>query len=402
MMNELNQKDLQKALKVVIVDDEKIIVNSLQKYIDAQIPEFEVAGTFANGCDALQFLLEHPADIVLTDICMPQMDGLELAKALSEQLPQCVVIILSGFGEFEYAQQAIRYHVFTYILKPMDYRELKSILHDAAQVASDRKNAFAISAMESDATVLFFQDLVFGAFFSQKELQQRYEQLQLPLPLNQTRGCLVRLTLNAPPDTVLQPAELCSALQAAAPDARCYYIRRAEREYFFAVLSEISPTPEAAQHTTCMLEQHFGYKCGIEYYRNFSSLREFVQVSRTKTDQSADKNAPNDQQMQRIIGYIHRHYSEDLSRESVAAAFYLSPSHFSALFKQETGCSFKGYLTNVRMQIAVELLSTPMPIKDIAEKVGYHNRNRFIINFKNFTSYTPTEYRKQVLSMEDT
>lgn len=401
MMNELYQNLPQKA-KVVIVDDEKVIVNSLQKYIASQLPEFEVTGTFTSGCDALQFLLEHPADIVLTDICMPQMDGLELAKALSEQLPQCVVIILSGFGEFEYAQQAIRYHVFTYILKPLDYRELKRILNDAAQTASDRKNAFAISALESDATVLFFQDLIFGSIFSQKELQKRYEQLLLPLPLDQTRGCLVRLTLNAPPHTALHPTELSGVLRSAAPDAHCYYIRRAKHEYFFAVLSEIPPAPEAAQHIAGLLEHRFGYHCGIEFYRSFSSLREFVQVSRAKHDQSADKNTPNDLQMQRIISYIHRHYAEDLSRESVAAAFYLSPSHFSALFKQETGCSFKGYLTNVRMQIAVELLSTPMPIKDIAEKVGYQNRNRFIINFKNFTSYTPTEYRKQVLSMEDT
>lgn len=387
--------------KVVIVDDEGMIVHSLCKYIAAQLPEFEVTGTFANGCDALQFLREHPADIVLTDICMPQMDGLALAKALSEQLPQCVVIILSGFGEFEYAQQAIRYHVFTYILKPLDYRELKGILHDAAQTASERKMASAASALESDAAVRFFRDLLFGAFFSQKELRSRYEQLRLPTPLEQTQGYLARLTLNAPSHAILHPAELCDFLRSAVPNVRCYYIRRAECEYFFAVLSEIPPAQETARQIACMLERHLGFPCGVELYRTFSSFREFVQVSRTMSDQSVDKNVSDESLMQRVIGYIRRHYSDDLSRESVAAAFYLSPSHFSALFKQETGCSFKDYLTNVRMQIAVELLSTPMLINDIAEKVGYHNRNRFIINFKNFTSYTPTEYRKQVLSMED-
>lgn len=191
--------------KVVIVDDEGTIVHSLCKYIAAQLPEFEVTGTFANGCDALHFLREHPADIVLTDICMPQMDGLALAKALSEQLPQCVVIILSGFGEFEYAQQAIRYHVFTYILKPLDYRELKGLLHDAAQTASERRIASAVGALESDTAVRFFRDLLFGAFFSQKELRSRYEQLRLPTPLEQTQGYLARLSLTAAPSPALQP-----------------------------------------------------------------------------------------------------------------------------------------------------------------------------------------------------
>lgn len=388
--------------KVVIVDDEGTIVHSLCKYIAAQLPEFEVTGTFANGCDALHFLREHPADIVLTDICMPQMDGLALAKALSEQLPQCVVIILSGFGEFEYAQQAIRYHVFTYILKPLDYRELKGLLHDAVQTASERRIASAVGALESDTAVRFFRDLLFGAFFSQKELRSRYEQLRLPTPLEQTQGYLARLSLTAAPSPALQPAELCRALEVSAPDIRCYYVRRTEREYFFLILSEAPPAQDSAQRAVRVLEKHFGLRCSVELYRSFSSLREFVQVNRTVSGQSNAQVEPYVQLMQKAIRYIRRHYSEDLSRESVAAAFYLSPSHFSALFKQETGCSFKDYLTNVRMQTAVELLSTPMLINDIAEKVGYHNRNRFIINFKNYTSYTPTEYRKQVLSMEDT
>jgi len=59
------------------------------------------------------------------------------------------------------------------------------------------------------------------------------------------------------------------------------------------------------------------------------------------------------------------------------------------------------YLTTVRMQKSIELLNTNMRINDIAEKVGYQNRNRFIINFRQYTGYTPTEYRKIILSMED-
>lgn len=388
-------------LKVVIVDDDGMIVHSLQKYISTQLPEFEVTGTFLNGREALQFLLEHPADIVLTDICMPQMDGLALAKALSEKLPQCVVIILSGFGEFEYAQQAIRYHVFTYILKPMDYRELNGILHDAAKAASERQEAIGSGVSESDGTVRFFRDLIFGAFFSQKELQQRYEELLIPLPLNQTRGYLVRLILKELPSRVLRSDGLCDTLQIVSPDARFYFVRRTEREFFFVALSDTPPDQEIAKQTAFVLEQELDIPCSVELYRSFSSLREFVQMDRAVSGPSEGRADPYESLMKRVIGYIQHHYAEDLSRESVAAAFYLSPSHFSALFKQETGCSFKDYLTNVRMQIAIELLNTPMRINDIAEKVGYHNRNRFIINFKEFTSYTPTEYRKQVLSMED-
>ena len=65
------------------------------------------------------------------------------------------------------------------------------------------------------------------------------------------------------------------------------------------------------------------------------------------------------------------------------------------------GVSFMEYLTKIRITVAIELLKTNLRINDIAERVGYRNRNSFIINFREITGYTPSEYRKKVLSMEE-
>ncbi|MCD8170318.1 MAG: response regulator, partial [Clostridiales bacterium] len=82
---------------------------------------FEVSGTFPNGKNALDYIERYLVDVVLSDIRMPKMDGLELARAISKGYPNITVVLLSGYAEFEYAQEALRFGVKEYILKPIKY-----------------------------------------------------------------------------------------------------------------------------------------------------------------------------------------------------------------------------------------------------------------------------------------
>lgn len=258
-------------VKLILVDDEQLFLNSLAKFITAQMPDYEICGCFHNGKEALAYMQKHNVDIMITDVNMPEMDGLALVREAFFHFPQCTSVILSGYSEFEYARTAIKYHVSQYLLKPVDYRELKSCLEDL------RKNH-----------------------------------------------------LHGNPTPV-------KAASSAAADA------------------SQSPQAETAHST----------------------------------------------QIQKSIQYIHQNYSKDLSRDSLAAALFISPSYFSIQFKKEMGVSFMEYLTKIRITVAIELLKTNLRINDIAERVGYRNRNRFIINFREITGYTPSEYRKKVLSMEE-
>ena len=91
------------------------------------------------------------------------------------------------------------------------------------------------------------------------------------------------------------------------------------------------------------------------------------------------------------------HYPEDLSRSDMARMVYMSDAYFSRCFKALTNTTFKSYLTKIRMEKAIELLSRDVKIQDIAQQVGYANHTRFSIVFRQFTSYTPSEYRTVVL-----
>ena len=116
-------------LKVLLVDDEPFIVQGLKVLLDWEKEGFEIVGSASDGREALCFLAEYEVDLIIADINMPYMTGLELLQKIrKEKISDAYFMILSGHADFSYAQQAIRYECTDYVLKPVDVDELTSIL----------------------------------------------------------------------------------------------------------------------------------------------------------------------------------------------------------------------------------------------------------------------------------
>ena len=112
---------------VMLVDDEEEVIQIIMKKLDWASMGFQIVGYAHNGAEALELAEECQPDVVMTDIKMPYMDGLELSRRLKERYPSIRIIIFSGFDEFEYAKEAIRIEVEEYILKPIDAGELQEL-----------------------------------------------------------------------------------------------------------------------------------------------------------------------------------------------------------------------------------------------------------------------------------
>lgn len=114
--------------RVLLVDDEEEIREGIIRKIDWENIGYTVVGDAENGVDALEKAEHLHPDVVMTDIKMPFMDGLELGEKLREIMPSTKLIIFSGFDDFEYAQKAIKINVAEYVLKPINSNELTETL----------------------------------------------------------------------------------------------------------------------------------------------------------------------------------------------------------------------------------------------------------------------------------
>ncbi|MFV0529511.1 MAG: response regulator [Lachnospiraceae bacterium] len=112
--------------KIILVDDEVLIREAISENMDWEALGCTLVGCFQNGREAIAYVRSHEVDIVVTDIAMPYMDGLELSKLLAEESKDIGVIILSGYDNFQYAKQAISYKVEEYLLKPITPDELET------------------------------------------------------------------------------------------------------------------------------------------------------------------------------------------------------------------------------------------------------------------------------------
>ncbi len=138
-------------MRLFLVEDEVFALRSLQRKIEDLNGDWEIVGTASNGTEALPAILLTNPQIVLTDICMPDMDGITLIAQLQECESHAIPIIVSGYQEFDYAQKAMRLGVQDYLLKPIDPVELsKSLEKCASTLLQNRKKENVISVFAGE------------------------------------------------------------------------------------------------------------------------------------------------------------------------------------------------------------------------------------------------------------
>lgn len=175
-------------LKVFLVEDEFVVREGIKRNIDWQANGYEFCGEAGDGELAYPMIQKLKPDIVITDIRMPFMDGLELSRLIKKEFPWMEIIILTGFEEFEYAKEAISLGVAKYLLKPISGAELLKEIADIAEKIAEKKKEQEIRekyAAEMEENLLkeqkeLFQYLVTGSK-SMAELLELAERLKLDL-----------------------------------------------------------------------------------------------------------------------------------------------------------------------------------------------------------------------------
>lgn len=208
-------------IRTLLVDDEYYIRERLKIILDWEALGFTVVGEAENGRQALERLNETSAQLLLIDIKMPEMSGLELAREIHESHPHVFIIILTGFNTFEYAREAIQYGVSGYLLKPIDRTELKEQLRLLKiKFEVQQRNQYHLTrARES-----LFDDFLNSLVFEGKELSGEFSEERIQLEKD-FEGQQAHLALFSLPESRMKQAlrdDIYKMFEDAFPNGGCY------------------------------------------------------------------------------------------------------------------------------------------------------------------------------------
>ncbi len=173
--------------KILIVDDEKLLRQGFIHMTDWSEHGFQIAGEASNGSEALRRIEETHPDIVVTDIRMPVMDGVELTRIIKTRFPAIQVIILSSYNDFDYVRETLKLGALDYLLKPkMEYKELLNLLEKARQTITALEDRSVQETALSEVRLehlrhIFLKNLVSNAHPERSAIQENLKRLRLDL-----------------------------------------------------------------------------------------------------------------------------------------------------------------------------------------------------------------------------
>jgi two-component system, response regulator YesN len=393
--------------KVMIADDEPKIRRGLRSTIERMRPDMQVVAEAEDGETALALVRKVKPDILMIDIRMPFLNGLELIEKINEIWRDCIIIVVTGHDEFEYAQRALHLRVFEYVLKPVPQEVLAAVLARAEGELSGarRQNkyiAWARQQLDRNMPLLreqFLRNLVKGRL-SGFEIEEQAAFLGVR-------------TGNALGMVIVHVAERSLPPAASGGERDRHLALLAVRSLVEETLQDFSPLwvfPDEQEDIVAIACTTGGQEWVDAIGRIRSGITESVAVAHA-TVPDALSGIPEiyESLAAEIVGtsshrafvalaqsYIDAHYGEpELSLEQVAGAVEVSPGYLSRLLKHETGFSFVDYLTRVRINKAVQIMSDPaVKVYEVAEAVGYQSQHYFSRAFKRVFGRPPVEYRK--------
>lgn len=392
-------------LKMLIVDDEPIICRGLQQTIPWDEYMVEVVDVAYDGAEAIQKIQEHgDIDLVVTDVRMPNVDGLQLAAFLAEKYPDIRTIIISGYDDFKYAQQALQSGVKNYLLKPVEIDELLRVIAkimsdlEEKRVAAQQiyqmnlKNAIFHQVLNSPDTIqnhssLFANVRIYPFVTMLKEYKNKKKDLSEE-ELQSLRIDWENLVKNS---LKSQGFTSVSVFTSKNVMLTCVTTNLDDFSSENMMFEELMGVFNDTVITIGQLKEVYQRLSEDTRYLPYS--KQGVVVSPVN-ESSIYHPKGSDWLIDRAEQYIQSYYTSSIKAQEVADVINISPNYFSSLFKQKTGMSFNEYINTLRVEAAKELLQeTPFNVNEIAEKVGYREYKYFVDVFKKFTGYTPTKYR---------
>lgn len=362
--------------KVVIIDDEPWTREVIKELGDWEHLGLEIAGEASDGEFALEIIRQTAPDIILTDVKMPHMDGIQLVETLREENNKSLVIFISGYDDYRYIRSALKLEAVDYLLKPIKEEELNKQLNVCVELLSKKEEQEDKGAnLESG----FLEAVWAGKYYKLREdLCDSLNSNDLEV-MKQKCDAIYELVIrnegNTPPKSIIV----------------CLYYNLMYTLEHFLISREEDP-----KKILCEKNLTFVFSRDSSIEEMFCYIQQlFISAAVGIRENNRNRNRLD---ITKIRTYMQEHYAEGITLEHTAAIFYVSKEYLSKVFRMETGKGFWEYLTMLRMDRAKVLITEyKIPIKEVGELVGYVDQAHFYKTFKKYHGKTPGEIRGLII-----
>ncbi|MBD2866988.1 response regulator transcription factor [Paenibacillus arenilitoris] len=366
-------------IKVLIVDDDNLVRKGLMSILPWEQYNMEVVGEAKNGEKALAFLASNQVDLLLTDLAMPVMSGMELMRIVRKQYPHIFIVVLTLHQDFEYIQECLRLGAIDYIAKvEMEQENFGEVmLRVKARIMEEQlKNgsSFESGEVRSKEAAMFYDVTTETSLHSinenmLSELKKRGQALGWVHRASEFERFLEDLQ-----NMQLPPAKLTSFLHSQ--------LMAWDRVYASVTEKQIEPPDK--------------FHSWLEVKEWLYGVRELLVDAIGKAQYSEEVKDC----IARAVQAMHDELAGSVHASEMAKRVNMSRSYFSQCFKDLIGMTFNEYLRHIRMEKAKDYLQyTQKTIQWITENTGYTDQKYFSRVFHEKTGMLPSEYRQATQSV---
>ena len=360
--------------KAVIIDDEpwtREVIKSLGQWKELGI---EVIGEASDGEYGLELISHLTPDIILTDVRMPHLNGIDLVTLLRKEGSTAKVIIISGYDDFDYIHSVFKLGIIDYLLKPVKPEELNEQLARAVELLQKEKMSRSGESMDGFLNAAWTSD-----YFALRN--RACESLRA----NNTQDILMTFEKMEDLLSGSRQPEISKGMMIGLYYGLMEQLQKYISESGYS--EEDLLTPEETSFVFCGETQISALLQKISSMYIHAANRVFKLIhERNRLD------------IRQVESYVKNRFSDTggVSLEETAARFFVSKEYLSKIFKLSVGEGFSDFVASLRMAKAKELILRGVALKDVSSMTGYLDQAHFYKSFKRFYGITPGEMQKSL------
>ncbi len=366
-------------------------MQGLSMIIDWEANGYEIVGMAGNAGEALELIEQKNPELVIADVHMPEMSGLELLENVHQKSKDTSFIMLSGYSEFGYVRKALMEGCIDYLLKPVNKQDLLAALEKVRNIQKEQ-NELKKWTDTISKTPLFHFFTQFNPKETISDMEANSWNSNEASDSKKLSDELIHAVETNNKDLIMEKSKALHWMLTQADDL----FVNMELNYIIYELLHLAITVDDSIDQQEVLqfisdsvldnkekekEENSLQKVMLDYGEYLCELRGNQSIG----------------MMGEIENYMKKHYAENITLKDLGKRFYVNSAYLGQIFKKQFGESFKDYLNGLRIQKAEELLIySDKKIYEIASEIGYKDIDYFINKFIAAKGCTPAKFRKQM------